>query len=157
MAVLALVPERQFAVGLFTNAVPGGGNLHYDVATWALAEFAGLSTPLPPTEAVPAEKLAEYAGRYGVEVDVPGGGGGAQLLEVAVDGGGLSVTSYAGDTLGDPKTMQQQGSPSRLDFFGDDAALVTTDGHTVMGAGFVRDAAGAIGWMQWSARVVPRL
>jgi len=157
MAVLALVPERQFAVGLFTNAVPGGGNLHYEVATWALSEFAGLRTPLPPTEAVPTEKLAEYVGRYGVEVDVPGGGGGAQLLEVAVDGGGLSVTSYAGDTLGDPKTMQQQGPPSRLDFFGDDAALVTTDEHTVMGAGFVRDADGAIGWMQWSARVVPRL
>ena len=88
---------------------------------------------------------------------MPGGGGGAQWLEVAVDGGGLSVTWYAGDTLGNPATMAKQGPPARLDFFGDDAAVVTRDGHTVMGAGFVRDADGAIGWMQRSARVVPRL
>lgn len=156
-AILALVPERQFAVGLLTNSVPNGGDLHYEVATWALQEYAGLSTPLPPTEALPAEKLAEYAGRYGLEVDVPGGGGGAQLVEVAVDGGGLAVTSYAGDVLGDPETMTQTGPPSRLEFFADDAALMTTNGHTIMGTGFVRDADDAVGWIQWGARVVPRL
>lgn len=155
-ALLAMVPERQFAVALLTNSVPNGGDLHYEVATWALQEFAGLSTPLPPTEALPAEKLAEYAGRYGVQVDVPGGGGGAQLLEVAVDGGGLSVTPYSGETLGDPETMTP-GSASWLDFFRDDAALVTAGGHTTMGADFVRDADGAIGWIHWGARVVPRI
>jgi CubicO group peptidase (beta-lactamase class C family) len=156
-AILALVPERQFAVALLTNSVPNGGDLHYEVATWALREFAGLSTPLPPTEALPEEQLAEYAGRYGLEVDVPGGGGGAQLLEVAVDGGGLSVTSYAGDVLGEPETMSQAGTSARLDFFADAAALVTARGHTTMGAGFVRNTDGAVGWMQWGARVVPRL
>lgn len=156
-AILAIVPERQFAVALFTNAVPSGGDLHYEVATWALQEFAGLSTPLPPTHSLSAEQLAAYAGRYGLEVDVPGGGGGAQVLEVAADGGGLSVTSYAGDTLGDPADMTQAGPASQLTFFADDAALVTANGHTTMGAGFVRAADGAVGWMQWGARVVPRL
>lgn len=35
--------------------------------------------------------------------------------------------------------------------------LVTANGHTSLGAGFVRDADGAVGWIQWGARIVPRL
>jgi hypothetical protein len=95
--VLALGPKRQFAVGVFTNARPGGEQLHYEISTWALAEFAALSQALPPTYDLTAARLAEYVGRYGVNVHVPGGGGDAQVVEVTADGGGLSVTVFSGD------------------------------------------------------------
>ncbi len=153
-AILAMVPERQFAVALLTNMVPGGGNLHYEVATWALQEFAGLSTPLPATEPLPDSELAEYAGRYGFEAEIPGGGGGAQEVTVEVEGGGLSVTVRGGETLSD---LSPPSPPARLDFFREDGALVTANGRTSMGANFVRDADGAVGWMQFAARIVPRL
>jgi CubicO group peptidase (beta-lactamase class C family) len=158
-AILALVPERQFAVAVFTNAVPAGERLHYEVSTWALAEFAGLSQPQPPTYDLPAARLAEYVGRYGVNVNIPGGGGLIQIVEVTADGGGLQVTASSADpsdATPDPE-LKQSGPPARLAFFRDDAALVTAGGHTSLGADFVRDSSGRVRWFRWGARVVPRL
>jgi CubicO group peptidase (beta-lactamase class C family) len=158
-AVLALVPERPFAVAVFTNAVPAGERLHYEISTWALAEFAGLSQPLPATYELPAARLAEYAGRYGVSVDVPGGGGAVQVVEVTPEGGGLRVTVSGGDPshAAPADELQPPGPISRLAFFRDDAALVTTGDQTVLGADFVRDSSGRVRWFHWGARVVPRL
>jgi hypothetical protein len=71
MALLALVPERGFAVAIFTNANPLGGRLQYDVSTWALQRFLGLSTSLPPTYDLPTERLTEFVGRYGCKSTCP--------------------------------------------------------------------------------------
>jgi CubicO group peptidase (beta-lactamase class C family) len=156
MAVLALVPARGFAVAVFTNAKPQGERLHYDVSTWALEAYLGLRTPLPPTVDLPAARLAEYVGRYGVEVDVPGGG--AEVVEVAADGGGLTVQVFEGTSLQEPlDEFTPAGPAARLAFFRADAALVTTDDHTSLGADFVRDASGRIGWLRWGGRIQPRL
>jgi hypothetical protein len=46
---------------------------------------------------------------------------------------------------------------ARLAFFRDDAALETMAGNTTLGADFVRDSSGRIGWLRWHARVLPRL
>ena len=158
-AILALIPERQFAVAVFTNAVPAGERLHYEISTWALAELAGLSQPLPPTFDLPPARLAEYVGRYGVSVDVPSGGGRVQVVEITAQGGGLRVTALADEPPDAPDTseLEPSGPVSRLAFFREDAALVTTDDHTVLGADFVRDSNGRVRWIHWGARVVPRL
>ncbi|HLH23045.1 MAG TPA: serine hydrolase domain-containing protein [Chloroflexota bacterium] len=158
-AVLALVPERQFAIGVFANARPAGEQLHYEISTWALAELAGLSQPLPPTYDLPAARLAEYVGRYGVDVDVPGGGGASEVVEVAPDGGGLKVT--VSESVASEAAPADEPTPSgpaaRLAFFRDDAVLVTSNGHTSLGADFVRDDSGRVRWFRWGARIVPRL
>jgi hypothetical protein len=67
-------------VAIFTNASPQGGRLHYDVSTWALGKYLGLSTPLLATTDLPAAQLAEYVGRFGIDVDIPEGGGAAGFL-----------------------------------------------------------------------------
>jgi hypothetical protein len=164
LSVLALVPARGFAVAVFTNTVPQGERLYYDVSTWALQEYLGLRTPLPSTVDLPAAWLAEYVGRYGVEVDVPDGGGriffgrGAEVLEVAADGGGLTVQVFEGTSLQEPlDELTPAGPAARLAFFRADAALVTEGDHTSLGADFVRDASGRIGWLRWGARIQPRL
>jgi hypothetical protein len=163
MSLLALVPARGFAVAVFANAKPQGDRLNYDVTTWALQAYLGLRTPPPPTVDLPAARLAEYVGRYGVEVDVPDGGGGiffgrgAEVLEVAADGGGLTVQVFEGSSLQEPlDVFTPDGPAERLAFFRADAALVTTEDHTSF-ADFVRDASGRIGWLRWAARVQPRL
>ncbi|HZS01391.1 MAG TPA: serine hydrolase [Chloroflexota bacterium] len=158
-AVLAMVPERQFAIAVLTNARPDGERLHYEISTWALAELAGLRQSLPPTYDLPAARLAEYTGRYGVNVDVPGGGGETQVIEVAADGGGLRVTVFGTDETDAAPTAEltPRGPVSRLAFFRDDAALVTTGDETALGADFVRDGNGRVRWFRWGARVVPRL
>jgi hypothetical protein len=90
-----------------------------------------------------AAQLAEYVGRYGVEVDVPDGG--------------LTATEFAGTSLKQPlDDFRPVGPAARLAFFRDDAALVTDD-HTHFGADFVRDSSGRIGWLRWGARIKPRL
>jgi hypothetical protein len=158
MALLVLVPEHAFAVAIFTNANPLGGRLHYDVSTWALQQFLGLSTSLPSTYDLPPERLTEYVGRYGVQADVPGGGGGAQFVTIEADGGGLRVTRFEGAALDQPLSeFEQVGPSSHLAFFRDDAALVRSDDQTVLGADFVRDSAGTIGWFRQSKRILPRL
>jgi CubicO group peptidase (beta-lactamase class C family) len=158
MAVLALVPERGFAVAVFANTYPQGDRLNQDVSTWALEEYLGLSTPLPATVDLPAAWLAEYVGRYGVEVDVPGGHHGAEVVEVSADGGGLTVQVFEGSSLQEPLDQFTPAGPAaRLAFFRADAALVTEGDHTSLGADFVRDASGRIGWLRWGARIQPRL
>jgi CubicO group peptidase (beta-lactamase class C family) len=158
-SVLAIVPERQFAVAVLTNSRPDGELLHYEISTWALAELAGLRQPLPPTHNLPPARLAEYVGRYGVNVAVPGGGGEVQVVEVTADGGGLRVTVFAEDTSDNalPSELKPSGPVARLAFFRDDAALVTTGDHTSLGVDFVRDSGGRVRWFRWGARVVPRL
>jgi CubicO group peptidase (beta-lactamase class C family) len=163
-SVLVLVPERNFAVALLTNNAPQGSKLHYDVTAWALKEFLGLSAPLPPTVKRSPIQLAEYAGFYGVEVNVPGGGGlvlsgpGAEVMQVAVDGEGLTATTWKGPSLKSPfSEFKKDGEPARLAFFRDDAVLVTAGGHTALGADFVRDSQKRIGWFRWGAQIQPRL
>jgi CubicO group peptidase (beta-lactamase class C family) len=156
-AVLVLVPERGFAVAVLTNAVQGE-RLHYDVSTWALQAYLGLSTPLPATADLPAAQLAEYVGRYGVEFDVPGIASGAQVVEVAAAGGGLTATVFEGPALQEPlDEFIPAGPVARLAFFRTDAALVTVGDDTHLGADFVRDASGRIGWLRWGTRIHPRL
>jgi CubicO group peptidase (beta-lactamase class C family) len=156
MSLLALVPERGFAVAVFANTYPQGHRLNYEVSTWALQAYLGLRTPLPTTVDLPAARLAEYVGRYGVEVDLPGGG--AEVIEVAADGGGLTAQVFEGSSLQEPLTdFTPVGPAARLAFFRDDATLVTGGDYTYLGADFVRDDSGRIGWFRWEKHIQPRL
>jgi CubicO group peptidase (beta-lactamase class C family) len=62
-ASLVLVPERQFALVVLTNA-DSGSLLHEEVALWTLRQFLGLQEPEPQPADVPADVLASYAGTY---------------------------------------------------------------------------------------------
>jgi CubicO group peptidase (beta-lactamase class C family) len=61
---LTLVPERRFAVAVFTNA-DGGGSVTNGVTRWALKEYLGLESEGEP-EAIEStvDDLAPYVGRY---------------------------------------------------------------------------------------------
>jgi CubicO group peptidase (beta-lactamase class C family) len=61
---LKLVPDRDFAVAILTNANPNGYHLNQEMAKWALEEFLGIVQPEPETVRLTDEQLAEYAGDY---------------------------------------------------------------------------------------------
>jgi CubicO group peptidase (beta-lactamase class C family) len=63
-AMLKLVPERQFAVAILTNANPNGYHLNQEMAKWALEAFLGIVQREPETVRLTDEQLAEYAGDY---------------------------------------------------------------------------------------------
>jgi CubicO group peptidase (beta-lactamase class C family) len=63
VSLLALVPERDFALVVLTNA-ERGGNLTDEVRRWALREYLGIEDPKPEAIEAGEEELAQYAGRY---------------------------------------------------------------------------------------------
>jgi CubicO group peptidase (beta-lactamase class C family) len=60
---LALIPERDFALAVLTNAEEGGP-VTEEVHRWILKEFLGLEDPKPAPMEVSEDELAQYAGRY---------------------------------------------------------------------------------------------
>jgi len=64
MSAFQMVPARQFAITVLTNA-DKGGELHRITVNWALKHFLGLEELKPTVVAVSLETLGEFAGRYG--------------------------------------------------------------------------------------------
>ena len=63
VTLLEMVPERQFALAVFTNA-DGGGALTDDVRRWAIQEYLGLEEEEPEPIESTEEDLAQYVGLY---------------------------------------------------------------------------------------------
>jgi CubicO group peptidase (beta-lactamase class C family) len=138
-AVLALAPERGFAVGVLTNAESSDALL--DEATdWALGRFLGLERPI--TAAVPRspERLAGYAGSY----ELPDGRGN----RVDARGGGLLMTRTArGEPVNGPTTLVPIGGDRFRSDEADRGSFVD----------FERGADGAVGWVRVGGRLAPRV
>lgn len=60
---LTLVPSRNFAIAVFTNA-QRGGELTRAVVEWALKQYLGLENPMPKPLTSSADELAAYVGLY---------------------------------------------------------------------------------------------
>jgi CubicO group peptidase (beta-lactamase class C family) len=63
VSLLALIPEHDFAIAIFTNADPGGF-VTEDVRRFALKQYLGLEVPDPAPIEADEEELASYVGRY---------------------------------------------------------------------------------------------
>jgi CubicO group peptidase (beta-lactamase class C family) len=63
ISLLTMVPERQFALAVFTNAGSGGA-LTEDVRRWAIKEYLDLEDDKPEPIESSEEDLAQYIGRY---------------------------------------------------------------------------------------------
>jgi hypothetical protein len=138
--MLALVPERGFAVAVLTNS-ESSDDLLDEATAWAIERYLGLRRPVVPEVPLAPERLAGYAGAY----EAPDGRGGS----VDARGGGLLLT----------RTRDGQPAP------GEPVALtpIGGDGFVSRGAGresfvdFERDEAGAVGWIRLGGRLVPRV
>jgi CubicO group peptidase (beta-lactamase class C family) len=60
---LTLIPERQFALAIVTNS-GNGGAVNLAAYRWCLQHFLGVKPAIPAPIESPAEKLAQYVGRY---------------------------------------------------------------------------------------------
>jgi len=136
----ALVPERDFAVTILTNA-NAGAVLVVEATDWALERFLGLPQPaMTPIPLSPAQR-AEYIGDY----ILPANGG---IIRIREDHGALRIELFASG-----QTAPEIASPLR--FIADDLAL-----HDYMGVpiytDFVRDDAGNVAWIRFLGRMTPR-
>lgn len=151
--LLELVPEKNFAIAILTNAGTGW-RLIQDVEREALrsyhgAAFApnqaighrGLNETLPtatPLARQPA--LTEYVGQYERPMNT---------VEVRVESGQLVVQVR-------PRNRDAD-APMPLSFYGPDRAVVTAGSEKQASVEFLRDAGGAVQWIRLTGRIAQRV
>jgi hypothetical protein len=149
-STLVLVPEREFAVTVLTNAVTGL-DLHRDVTRWALREYLGLDDAPPTPRDVPTDGLAEYAGRYGAPAPA-----GLPVrppywdVRAADDHLVLALVDPNGPA-GAPPALQ-----TRAAFYREDHLVALDPPEEGLLLDFVRWPDGRIGWLRFGGRLEPR-
>lgn len=147
--VLSIVPERNFAIGILTNA-QSGWRLIQDVEREALRAYhgivygrnqaiahRGLVETLPNVEPLAAQPdLTPYVGRYQRPMNA---------VDVRVENGRLLVQELPNSGEARPAMP--------IAFFGPDRAVVTDGNDRGQSIEFVRDSGGAVRWVRVVGRV----
>jgi hypothetical protein len=138
----SLVPERDFAFTVLTNA-QAGLRLGFEVTNWVLDRFLGLEPPLLATVPVDPARLAEYAGEYALP-------DAAETIRIREEDGALQLGTSSPLLVPGPTAVEL---PLRM--VGDDLAIAEYLGVPLF-TDFVRDAAGQVAWIRFLGRLVPR-
>jgi CubicO group peptidase (beta-lactamase class C family) len=146
-STLKLVPQRDFAIAVLTNA-DRGADLCNQVANWAFKNLLGLEQSDPATFDVPAEQLAAYLGRYEARLNT---------IELALQDGHLVVqlTPKGGFPTKDSPPWPAP-PPIRVAFFAEDRILALDPPWTGARGEFLRDPDGSIAWLRWGGRIAAR-
>jgi hypothetical protein len=144
---LVLVPERDLAVAVFTNA-DQGGVITDEVRRWVLKELLGLEAPKPKPMEAKKEELAQYAGRYG---------GYYTDLELGLLGGKLvGQVTYKRGFPNEDVPPPPAPPPMSVALCAKDRLLVL-DGPAKDAMGdVIRNDDGSIGWLRFSGRLHTR-
>jgi CubicO group peptidase (beta-lactamase class C family) len=141
-AILVLVPDRQFALGILTNAT-AGLFLHSAVSAWVLEHYLGLAAPTLTPVSAPAASLTEHVGSYSDGVF-----------------GIFVVSEQDGELLAEAQLpgLPPVGTDGPLVFLGSDLVQLSFAILPVpFLADFVRTDAGEVGWFRFAGRLLPRL
>lgn len=151
--VLSVVPERNFAIGILTNA-QNGWRLIQEVEREALRSYhgivyaknqaiahRGLVETLPNVEPLAAQPdFKQYVGRYQRPMNA---------VDVRVESGKLLVQEM-------PNNGEARAALP-IAFFGPDRAVVTDGNDRGQSIEFIRDGGGGVRWVRVVGRVAARL
>jgi CubicO group peptidase (beta-lactamase class C family) len=139
---LKFVPERRFAIAIFTNS-GRGGVLGDSVAAWALDHFLDLHAPRPKPISLSEDVLALFAGRYR-------GQDGEEATLTVEDGGLQRVIKEA-----DPMSDREQVSPPNLlrPISEREFVVVTQDENEGAHVDFIVGDGGAIRFLRMDGRL----
>jgi len=151
LSAFEIVPERQFAVTVLTNA-HRGAELHHEVVRWALEAYLGLVEDEPQALDLSGERLAEYLGTYRTMLST---------FEVTDEDGELAVRTVKVDM---PAAFRSAESPPPPLPPPAQIRLVSPDGFVVTGGParggrgfFRRDPSGQVAWMNFGGRLARRV
>jgi CubicO group peptidase (beta-lactamase class C family) len=147
-ASLILVPSKQFAVAVLTNA-DKGREAHETIMAEALDAFAGVRDPEPQAIAFPPARLAEYEGGYSAVLSD---------VRVSPSGTGLLLTELrsADRAVADSRLQPLPVPAVRLAFTAADRVVALDSPYRGHRAEFLRDASGRIEWFRWGGRIARR-
>jgi CubicO group peptidase (beta-lactamase class C family) len=151
--LLEIVPEKNFAIGILTNAI-NGWRLIQDVEREILKQYHGATFPknhaiahrglvetLPNVEPLAKQPdFAPYVGRYLRPMNA---------VSVRVEGGRLVVQEIPNSGEARPVIP--------IAFFGPDRAVVTEGNDRGQSIEFVRDAKGTVNWIRVVGRVAVKV
>jgi CubicO group peptidase (beta-lactamase class C family) len=140
-SLVLLNAERDFGLALFGNSV-GAGAMLRELATWTLGRFLGLVDLPPAAYDLPIEQLQPYVGQYIFENTtsralVP------RRYEVSLRDGTLVL-------------RDSESPPARLRFTDRDTVIAVDGPLAGLRADFLRDTQGAVGWLRFGLRAVPK-
>jgi hypothetical protein len=145
-SLVALLPRREFALAVLSNAHTGAG-LCRDVLEWALSRYLDLRHPPQQFLPVVRSRLAEYAGTYGSPL---------WDFHVTLDGNGLKVRVKRRAYLHPVEPRPPVAPPMRLSFVAQDAVVASNGTARGTPGEFLRDAAGTIVWFRFFGRLARR-
>lgn len=141
LSAFLMVPTRDFAITVLTNAEEGG-ILHDAVVTRALQHYLGLHEPAITHLQMTRDALDEYAGTYEARL---------ARLELYVKDGEMMVQSTPLGGFPDKDSPPPPPPPpSRLAFFGIDQAIALDEPLIHTKCEFLRDDDGHIQWLRTS-------
>jgi CubicO group peptidase (beta-lactamase class C family) len=142
-----MVPSRQFAIAVVTNASTGG-QLHEQATRWALEHFLGLQEPELQPLPVSESQLAEYTGRYSTPlVDI----------DLALEDGNLVVhTTLKGGFPTPDSPPPPAPPPTRLVLMSQDRVVALDPPFKDSKGEFLRHQDGRIAWFRWGGRAARR-
>jgi CubicO group peptidase (beta-lactamase class C family) len=145
-AQLSVLPEAAFAYAVLTNADRGSAIIR--AVTRAILEHFGAPAASTAFRTVSAERRAEYAGRYRAAIyQVEVGGDDEGVWLEAVRRGGMDAHQSPR-----PAPLPRM----RLDFTGDDRAVIRNGPFAEAPVWFARDRAGTVAWVKFYGRLTPR-
>ena len=147
LSAFVLVPERQFALTVLTNA-NRGRELNAEITAWALQHYLGLAEPEATPLTLSTAALAEYAGHYQAALS---------KIDLSLSEGTLWLQSIPQG--GFPKPDSPPGPtppPVRLAFSAEDRVIGLDPPFTNQRGEFLRDEAGRIVWFRFGGRIHAR-
>jgi CubicO group peptidase (beta-lactamase class C family) len=142
MSAFTLVPERGFAISIFTNA-SSGALLCGDMVRWTLERLLGVKDEAPRVVRLSSEQLDEYAGAYAF---------GLLQVERQEDHLVLRRKGIPGSEL-----MEEPPPPIRLGFYDRDCIFDLDEPEDASSRGrFLRDTEGRIQHLHHGGRLTPR-
>jgi hypothetical protein len=146
-ALFIVVPERQFALVVLTNA-SRGSELHNRVARWAIREYLGTRQPELPQIKIGIDELQRFAGDYRGEITDH---------TLRVEAGMLVVHSLPkGGFPTRDSPPRPPLPPVRLRFIGQDQVLCLDPPLQDARGEFLRDEQGGIAWFRLGSRIARR-
>lgn len=141
LSAFLMVPSRDFAITVLTNA-EAGGLLHDAAVNWALDHYLGLSDPALPHQTRTTAELQPYLGTYKAILTT---------MELYLDGDTLMIQSTPMGGFPDKDSpASDPPPPSRAAFFGDDRIVALDEPLINTKMEFLRDESGEIVWLRTS-------
>jgi len=148
VSLLTLIPERSFAMAIFTNA-GHGGSVTEKATNWALKAYLGLTVPLPRPIESSEQDLRPFVSRYSRPyADIELGLLAGRLVGQLIYKGSFPAQDVPPTPPPPPMTLARC-EPDRL--------LVLDGVLKDARADVVRQADGSIGWLRFGGRIHKRL